>query len=286
MVSIIIPYYNNAQDIERSLRSVFEQTFQEFEIILINDASPDWDIGLSKINSFNDNRLRIINHEKNKNGAVARNTGIKYAKYEFIAFLDADDEWLPTHLDELLCNLKSNNVDLVYASCLVKSNSEYILPKKGVNESLNLSEYLFCNDGFIQTSGILMKSEIALLNPFNEQLRRHQDYDILLRLEAKNIKFSWSKPITVTVHWENNDIDKKGGTIEFSEKWFEQYKVYMSKKAQTHFHKKFIVNRYLVKRDILLALKSIKNCNLKYFKIKDWYLFLSLLFFGKIFKIK
>lgn len=285
-ISVIIPYFNNANEIKRSLTSVFKQTYQDFEVLIINDASPDWDVGQVIINSFNDNRIRIISHEKNKNGAAARNTGIKKAQGEFIAFLDADDEWFPTHLQELLSNLKFNNADLVYGTCLVKSNSEYVLPQSGLNESLNLSEYLFCNDGFIQTSGIFIKSEIAKRNLFNDALIRHQDYDFLLRLEAKNIKFSWSKPIAVIVHWENNDIDKKGGTIEFSKKWFDEYKVYMSKKAQTHFNKKFIVYRYLEKRDILQALKAMIKCNIKYFKMKDCYLFLSLLFFGKIVKIR
>ncbi len=75
------------------------QSLQDFEVILVNDASPDWHKALPIIEAFNDARIKTISHTQNKNGAAARNTGILAAKGNYIAFLDADDEWLSNHLE-------------------------------------------------------------------------------------------------------------------------------------------------------------------------------------------
>ena len=92
MISIIIPYYNNVKQIKRTLESVLNQAFQGFEVLIVNDASPDWEEALPIINGFNDTRIKLLSHEFNRNGAAARNTGIKAANGDCIAFLDADDE--------------------------------------------------------------------------------------------------------------------------------------------------------------------------------------------------
>ena len=99
MFSIIIPLYNKAHTIKQTLISVLSQTFQEFEIIIVNDGSTD--NGVVVINECtNDLRLRIIN-QSNQGVSVARNRGIKESKYNYIAFLDGDDEWLPFFLEEI-----------------------------------------------------------------------------------------------------------------------------------------------------------------------------------------
>lgn len=283
-LSVVIPYYKNAKEIKRSLSSVFAQTFQDFEVLLINDASPDWEMALPIIKSFDDNRLKIISHETNQNGAVARNTGIKAAQGEFIAFLDADDEWLTAHLSNLLKTQKNNDSDLLYSSCSVHSFNDfkYVLPKKSFLSSKNLSEYLFCDSGFIATPSIMIRTSKAQQILFNEHLKRHQDYDFLLRLEADQIKFAWSKEVTVIVHWEENDIESKGGTWEFSEKWFKEYKQYMSSKAKTCFMLKFVVLRLLQNRQIILGLlKFFKYCRLWHVSPKNSYFLISTLLFGE-----
>lgn len=284
-VSVIIPYYQNSKEINRSLSSVFAQTFQDFEVLLINDASPDWEEALPIVESFNDNRLKIISHQINKNGAIARNTGIKAAQGEFIAFLDADDEWLPLHLSNLLNIQENEDSDLVYSSCSVHSsnNFKYVLPKNSLLSSKNLSEYLFCNSGFIATPSILVRASKAQEVLFNEHLKRHQDYDFLLRLEAAQIKFDWSKDVTVIVHWEQNNLNAKGGTWEYSEKWFKEYKGYMSSKAKSCFILKFVVFRLLQNRNIATGLfKFIVYCRFWHLSAKTYYFFITMLIFGKI----
>lgn len=95
-VSIIIPTYNRSQLIARAVKSVLNQTYQNFELIIIDDGSTDNTREL--VTSFNDERIRYIRHEENKGEAAARNTGLKAARCDYIAYQDSDDEWLPEKL--------------------------------------------------------------------------------------------------------------------------------------------------------------------------------------------
>ncbi|WP_410510330.1 glycosyltransferase family A protein [Methanosarcina hadiensis] len=94
--SVAIPLYNKEPHVKRALDSVINQTFQDFEIIVINDGSTDKSAEIVK--SYSDSRIRLIN-QKNAGVSAARNRGISEARSELIAFLDADDEWTPDYLE-------------------------------------------------------------------------------------------------------------------------------------------------------------------------------------------
>jgi glycosyltransferase involved in cell wall biosynthesis len=99
MFSIVIPLYNKGHTIRKTLESVFSQTVHDYEIIVVDDGSTD--AGVSVIKAFtNDLRLKIISQE-NQGVSVARNNGVIHAKYEYVAFLDGDDEWLPHYLEKI-----------------------------------------------------------------------------------------------------------------------------------------------------------------------------------------
>ncbi len=104
--SVVIPLYNKACFIERALVSVLAQTHSDFEIIVIDDGSADNSVDVVNNfllkNSFKDSIVRLIKQE-NSGASVARNRGILESKSEYIAFLDADDEWLPDFLEEISC---------------------------------------------------------------------------------------------------------------------------------------------------------------------------------------
>jgi len=97
MISIVIPLYNKEKQISETLESVFRQTFQDFEVVIVDDGSSDNSVDI--VRKFEDKRISIIS-QLNQGVSAARNTGIKYAKYDYIAFLDADDEWEPFYLQE------------------------------------------------------------------------------------------------------------------------------------------------------------------------------------------
>lgn len=98
LFSIVIPLYNKENAIEKTLKSVFNQSFTDYEVIVINDGSTDK--SEEKVTLFSDERLQLISTE-NKGVSQARNLGISESKGKLIAFLDADDYWFPTHLESL-----------------------------------------------------------------------------------------------------------------------------------------------------------------------------------------
>ena len=114
--SVIIPTYNRARMVDRAIQSVLSQTYQDFEIIVVDDASTDNTQEVVKECMFRDKRVRYIKHEKNKGGSAARNTGIKNEHGEYVGFLDSDDEWLPTKLEKQieLFRKRCNSVGAVY----------------------------------------------------------------------------------------------------------------------------------------------------------------------------
>jgi glycosyltransferase involved in cell wall biosynthesis len=97
--SIVIPLYNKARFIERAIHSVLRQTVQDFEILVVDDVSTDNSIEV--VRSIKDSRIRLIQQETNRGVSAARNRGIAEAKYEWVAFLDADDEWKPKYLQTI-----------------------------------------------------------------------------------------------------------------------------------------------------------------------------------------
>lgn len=98
-ISVVIPLYNKEKYIARTIQSVLDQTVQDFEIIVVNDGSTDNSV--NEVKKFDDSCIRIV-HQENAGVSAARNRGITEAQYELIAFLDADDEWLPDHLEEIV----------------------------------------------------------------------------------------------------------------------------------------------------------------------------------------
>lgn len=100
LVSIIIPVYNAEKYIGEAIKSVLAQTYSRFELIIVDDASTDRSVEI--IRSFNDYRIHLIQHDKNRGPGAARNTAIEVAQGEWVAILDADDQWLPERIEKLI----------------------------------------------------------------------------------------------------------------------------------------------------------------------------------------
>jgi glycosyltransferase involved in cell wall biosynthesis len=105
MVSVIMPLYNKGSLVVRALDSIFAQTFQDFELVVVDDGSTD--NGPEIVKTYKDHRLQLI-HQPNAGPGAARNTGVRQSLSPYVAFLDADDEWLPDFLQSSLANLQSN----------------------------------------------------------------------------------------------------------------------------------------------------------------------------------
>ena len=125
--SVVIPLYNKALHIERALTSVLNQTRQDFEIIVVNDGSTD--NGQEIVEGIHDTRIKLIN-QTNQGVSAARNHGTEVANHKFVAFLDADDEWLPEFLDHIQVLINTFPSCGAYATAIqtIRPNGQKYLP--------------------------------------------------------------------------------------------------------------------------------------------------------------
>ena len=142
LVSIITPAYNAEKYIKYTIESVIKQTYINWEIIIVDDASVDNTVNIIKNYQQNDKRIKLISLGKNQGVANARNTAIKNAKGRYMAFLDADDYWENNKLHEQIKFMQDNNIDFSYHAYKLfdlsnKKKKEIFVPK-----SLNYKELL------------------------------------------------------------------------------------------------------------------------------------------------
>lgn len=198
-VSVIIPAYNIAKFMAETLASVFAQTYNNFEVILVNDGSKDTAELETVLEPFYD---RIIYARQDNLGASqARNSAICLSKGEYLAFLDGDDIWKPDFLLSQVAFLERTGLDMVYCDAelfgeelfngqLYTENS----PSSGdvTTESLLASQ---CN---VITSGTVLRREwVVRVNMFDTQLPRMQDFDLWYRLVKNGARVGYQKDVLV-----------------------------------------------------------------------------------------
>lgn len=235
--SVVIPVYNRAAIIEPTLQSVLAQTEQSFELIIVDDCSADFERLEQVISEQNDNRLVLLKHESNKNGAAARNTGIQAAKGKYIAFLDSDDTWPENRLEIVRGEIESHpspKNTIFYGQVDFKFPAEesgVVMPTCGIGKS-KVADYLFIERGLIQTSTIVCSLEAAQKISFDERFIRHQDYDFCLRAEKLNYSFEFiEKVLSNWLRYKGANPIAKGAKVEFCLFWLEQMKSMMSTSA-------------------------------------------------------
>lgn len=180
LVSIIIPTYNTNNSLERAIYSVLNQTYENIEIIVVDDNNENTpgNIEAKRILKKFEHipNIKYIEHKKNKNGSAARNTGYRYANGEYIGFLDDDDIFYENKISKQMKVLKETNCDL--CTCFYKKNDRII--KFDSNESILKNIFMLNNTP--QTSSFLLKKDFYnKLNGFDESYARHQDYEFLIR---------------------------------------------------------------------------------------------------------
>ena len=186
--SVIIPVYNRAHVLGRALSSVFAQTCQDFEIVVVDDGSSDDPAAV--IAQFNDPRIGYI-RQKNRGGGAARNAGIDAARGRFIAPLDSDDEFLPHHLERMQALLEGTTDLAGYARVLVdRGNGRTLLkPPRAIRPGEHMANYLLCDRGFVPSITLAVPREMAAEVRYSEYLRFAEDTDFALRLYLAGCRF-------------------------------------------------------------------------------------------------
>lgn len=207
LITVIIPTYNRAHLIGRAIQSVLNQTYKDFEIIVVDDGSSD--NTKQAVKSFNDKRIKYLRLKENSGSSAAPgNTAIKIASGKYVAFLDSDDEWLPESLEKKL-KCFEGNIGVVYSGFIRRNDEkkmEYtIIPtKRG-----NIYRDELRKDYVSSTSAVMVRREcFDKVGLFDETLPARQDYDMWLRL-SKHYLFNYVPDPLVIIHIGRQDtIDR------------------------------------------------------------------------------
>lgn len=225
MVSIIVPTYNRAHVIKRAIDSILRQTYSSYEIIVVDDGSTDETA--SVISGINDARLRFIALEENKGVAHARNVGIRAAAYDYIAFLDSDDEWLPDKL-ELQMDKMMNSVNqfgMVYCrmgGMLRDGTGRFVCPHQDFGKEMlggDLFRQLLYRNVIGTPSMVVRRECLEQVGGFKETLQCLEDWELILRI-ARQWKIGFVDEILVEVH-------KMAGGVSTNTAWYLITRCYM-----------------------------------------------------------
>ncbi|MCE7979657.1 MAG: glycosyltransferase family 2 protein [Caldilinea sp. CFX5] len=205
--SVIIPTYNRAFLLARAIHSVLEQTFQGFELIIVDDFSTDNTFSI--VESFIDPRIIYLRHTHNKGAAATRNSGIKYARGEYVAFLDDDDEYFPQFLMEMNLALSATSPNVGFAWCSTLTVRDSADGEQKVWEGAWQPTYQnrdqayrsFLHSRRIGTNcGLTIRSTcFDVVGLFDETMSKAEDTDFLIRI-VRHFDFTVIPVTLVKVH--------------------------------------------------------------------------------------
>jgi teichuronic acid biosynthesis glycosyltransferase TuaG len=197
LISIIMPAFNSQKYIGASIESVLQQTYQNWELLVVNDGSVDDTEKVVKFYAEKDVRIKYY-YQQNSGQGAARNLALSIAQGNFIAFLDSDDLWLPTKLSLQINVIKSNKVDLVFCAGYIITNEELYpieIASFSQNDSLlipNQSIKRLINGNYIMILSVLVtKASLLEVSGFNSDrlIQNAEDYHLWLKLLCANKKF-------------------------------------------------------------------------------------------------
>ncbi len=221
-VSVVIPTYNRSDVISRAVQSALDQTLSDIEVIVVDDASDDETSSI--LESYSD-QIQFYSHSTNKGGSAARNTGIKAASGEYIAFLDSDDTWDPTKLEKQVELLERRSSEWVAAYCGFKQKRsssivEFVdkhFPRKTGKEGgqeliVDILMRRFAHGG--ASTLLVDRLTVEAIDGFDERFQRHQDIEFLIRLLQRGKMAYVSEPLVYKHDTGNPSLDDVNSSRE------------------------------------------------------------------------
>ena len=218
LVSIILPYYKKINYIVNTLNSILNQTYQNFEIILVYDDTKLDDLLLIENDFKNNPKIKVIKNARNLGAGISRNIGIKHSKGEIIAFIDADDLWLPNKLEKQTNFMKENNFQFTFCDYEKRISNNKVIKVISPKKFLDYNDLIKSND--IGLSTVQINKNIIPDDLF-PSLKTKEDFAAWLKITKKKINaynFSENLVIWNKVH---NSLSSN-----FFQKIFDGFKVY------------------------------------------------------------
>jgi len=183
LISIIIPAFNTEKYLAKTLQSATGQSYRHTEIIIINDGSNDQTPEIANAFKQKDSRITIID-QKNQGLSAARNTGIRHANGQIIAFLDSDDWWHPEYLEKMAFRLsRSEQLGMSFSRIQYADDAGNVLPMftRGHVKNIKRHDFLYMNPLSCGSNMVIKKRFLSDIGFFDESLKRVEDLDFLYR---------------------------------------------------------------------------------------------------------
>lgn len=224
LVSVIIPYFKKKKYIKETLLSVLNQTYQNFEIIIVYDDLDHQDLPyLNKIKNF-DKRINLIINNKNLGAGISRNTAINYSKGDFLAFLDSDDIWKKNKLHNQIKFMKENSLIACHTSYDVINKQKKIIGTRRARNFYMVDDLLKSCD--IGLSTVIISKKIKELNLQFPNLKTKEDFVLWLSILKKNIPIiAYDKTLSC---WRKLDNSLSSSVLQKILDAFRVYNKYMN----------------------------------------------------------
>jgi len=278
LISVIIPVYNRENLIQSAIKSIVDQTYENLEIIIIDDGSTD--CTEEKVKQIKDNRIRYFKNERNMGVSRARNRGIKLSGGEIIALQDSDDQAYPDRLEKQLRLLLSSDIQVGAVYC----GMEFYDSKTGkkIGESLRYVDFKenFTQGSYLLTPAtnnlIIKKSVFDEVGYFDESMYANVDTELAIRV-SKQYKFAFVNECLVKVYRFHDQIMSNAkNQILAKEIIFEKHKDFLSNKILYGICK-MIANYYILTNDYSKAKEYILKSFKYKFKIKNLFQYMGLI---------
>ena len=241
-VSVVIPTFNGALHLAKSIQSVLDQTYQDLEVIVVDDASTD--CTLETVSQFCDRRLRCVRHEANRGVAAARNTGVKAATGEYLAFNDSDDEWMPHKLERQIGVISTLDlqVGVVYSDMWMVWRSDeklgeyyraqHIMPADGIVHEVALGFGIGC---YLQTA-VIRRECFDKVGTFDEELRRLEDTEFFMRVSRHYYFYHIAEPLVTQFMSDGSLTQDKRAIAQSYRHLLDKYQHELPPKAMAVYH--------------------------------------------------
>lgn len=236
-ISVVVPTFNRAHLIARTIASVERQSRLPVEVIIVDDCSTD---NTAEVVGGISCPIPVIYErlKRNGGGGVARNAGIRLAKGDYVAFLDSDDEWEFEHLETLAQQAFLKEGNFVVASSALVSETERVFPTGRFLQSLSMAEklhFVLTGNLAFQTSTLLMPRSTALQFMFDGRLRRHQDWDLIFRMIRQQVNLTLLPNPTTIYHLQTGTNVSRSSSVMPSLRFFARHRRAMSRKSTARF---------------------------------------------------